>query len=235
MPIKHPEFVNGGIYHVVSRGVEKRQIFKDKSDYYRAVFSLYEFNDKNPTVIRDRRRARLYAKKMGKEDFSSTRDLLVEILAFCLMPNHLHLLLRQSKNGGISAFMRKFGAGYATYFNKKYDRVGHLFQGRFRAVSVDSIPQLKNTFVYINVNSTELVEAGWKEKGIKEPKKAIKFLENYKWSSYPDYIGNKNFPSLTNRKSILETLGGKENCKNFVEEWIKYKGEIAVLEGGVLE
>lgn len=235
MPIKHPEFVNDGIYHVVTRGVEKRQIFMNESDYYRAIFSLYEFNDKNPTVIRDRRRTRLYAKKTGKENFSSARELLVEILAFCLMPNHLHLLLRQLESGGISNFMKKFGAGYAAYFNKRHDRVGHLFQGRFRAVSVDSIRQLKNTFVYINVNPTELVEVGWKEKGIREPEKVVKFLENYKWSSYSDYVGNKNFPSLTSRNFILETLGGEENCKNFVEEWIKYKGEIAVLEDGVLE
>jgi putative transposase len=235
MPIKHPQFLNNGIYHIVTRGVEKRQIFMDDSDYYRAIFSLYEFNDENPALIRDRRRDRLRAKKNGRELFSATRELLVEILAFCLMPNHLHLLLRQLKDNGISSFMRKFGAGYPAYFNKRYDRVGHLFQGRFRAVSVDSIEQLKNTFVYINVNPTDLIEVGWKEKGIKEPEKAIKFLENYKWSSYPDYAGNKNFPSLTNREFILETLGGKENCKNFVEEWIRYKGEISALKDGVLE
>lgn len=235
MPIKRPQLLNNGIYHIITRGVEKRQIFMDDSDYYRAIFSLYEFNDENPALIRDRRRDRLRAKKNGIELFSANRELLVEILAFCLMPNHVHLLLRQLKDNGISAFMRKFGAGYAAYFNKRHDRVGHLFQGRFRAVSVDSIRQLKNTFVYINVNPTELVEVGWKEKGIKEPEKAIKFLENYKWSSYPDYTGNKNFPSLTNREFILKTLGGKENCKNFVEEWIKHKGEISALKDGVLE
>jgi len=235
MPIKHPQFLNNGIYHIVTRGVEKRQIFMDDSDYYRAIFSLYEFNDENPVLIRDRRRDRLRAKKNGIELFSAARELLVEILTFCLMPNHLHLLLRQLKNNGITAFMRKFGAGYPAYFNKRYDRVGHLFQGRFRAVSIDSTEQLKNTFVYINVNPTDLIEAGWKEKGIREPEKAIKFLENYKWSSYPDYAGNKNFPSLTNRGFILETLGGKENCKDLVEEWIRNKGEASALKEGVLE
>jgi len=234
MPIIRPQFVNGEIYHIVTRGVEKRTIFLDSNDYYRGIFSLFEFNDTKPVKIRERRRARLYHKKIGQEQFCAKRDFLVEIMAFCLMPNHIHLLLRQLKEKGISKFIGKFGAGYATYFNKKYQRVGHLFQGRFRAVRIKTDDQLKNAFVYIHTNPTELLEPGWKE-GIKNPEKVIKFLENYKWSSYQDYIGKKNFPSLTNREFLMKIMGGEEDCKNFVNHWIRYKGKIKTLGNIILE
>jgi len=226
MPIKRPQLVNGEIYHLVLRGVGDSLIFKDENDHYRAIFSLYEFNDIKPVLIRDRRRARIRAKKNGREQFSANRKLLVEIFAFYFMPNHIHLLVRQIKDDGITQFMRKFGAGYAAYFNKKYNRKGHLFQGRFRAVHIKTNEQLKNVFVYIHTNGISLIEPKWKERRIKNPEKVIKFLENYKWSSYPDYIGKKNFPSVTERDFLLKVVGGKNGCRNFVNGWVKYKKEL---------
>jgi putative transposase len=235
MPIIRPQFINGEIYHVVTRGVERRPIFTSRDDYYRGVFSLFEFNDEKPVLIKERRKDRLQAKKNGREQFSADRKLLVEILAFCLMPNHIHLLLRQIKENGISDFMRKFGAGYATYFNKKYKRTGHLFQGRFRAVYIGSEEQLKNTFVYIHANPAELIEPGWKEEGIENPEEVIEFLENYKWSSYADYIGRKNFPSLTNRDFLMKIMGGEDSCRDYVDFWIRYKADIKTLGKIALE
>jgi len=235
MPIIRPQFINGEIYHVVTRGVERRPIFTSRDDYCRGVFSLFEFNDEKPVLIKERRKDRLQAKKNGREQFSADRKLLVEILAFCLMPNHIHLLLRQIKENGISDFMRKFGAGYATYFNKKYKRTGHLFQGRFRAVYVGSEEQLKNTFVYIHANPAELIEPGWKEEGIENPEEVIEFLENYKWSSYADYIGRKNFPSLTNRDFLMKIMGGEDSCRDYVDFWIRYKADIKTLGKIALE
>ena len=227
--------VNNQIYHIVLRGVGDSKIFKNIKDYYRGVFSLYEFNDTARATIRDRRRARLYAKKNGREQFSANRNRLVDILAFCFMPNHIHLLLRQIKDNGITQFMRKIGAGYASFFNKKYNRKGHLFQGRFRAIHIKSDEQLKIVFVYIHTNGISLIEPGWKEIGIKNPKKVIKFLESYKWSSYPDYIGKKNFPSLTNREFLLKTMDGRRGCRKFMEGWIRYKNEFKNFNKVALE
>lgn len=226
MPIKRPQLVNGEIYHIVIRGVGDSLIFKNNDDYYRAIFSLFEFNDLGSVLIRERRRARIEAKKIGKEDFSANRDMLVDIFAFYFMPNHIHLLLKQVKDGGITKFMRKFGTGYATYFNKKYNRKGHLFQSRFHAVHIKTNEQLKTVFVYIHTNGISLIEPKWKELGIKDSKRVIKFLENYKWSSYPDYIGKKNFPSVTERDFILKVMGGKDCCRKFVNSWVKYKKEL---------
>lgn len=234
MPVKRPLLVNNEIYHIVIRGVGDSLIFKDKSDYYRAIFSLYEFNTTEPIEIRKQREKRKASKASG-EQFSDTREMLVEILIFCFMPNHIHLLVRQIKNNGITQFMRKVGAGYAAYFNKKYNRKGHLFQGRFRAVHIEGDEQLKTVFVYIHTNPISLVESKWKEKGIYNLEKVIKFLENYKWASYPDYIGRKNFPSVTKRDFLLEVMNKKEGCRKFVEDWVKYKKEVKDLKGLVLE
>jgi len=162
------------------------------------------------------------------------RKLLVEILAFCLMPNHFHLLIRQLKDDGISRFMRKLG-GYATYLNKKYKRSGHLYQGRFKAVHVESDDQLKNTLAYIHTNPISLLDAGWKESGICEGQKAIQFLQEYKWSSYLDYLGIKNYPSITNRDFLLAIFDGEENCQDCTNDWIFHKKDFFQFPNIILE
>lgn len=227
MVVIRPFLANNEIYHIVSRGVADYPIFKNIDDYYRGIFSLYEFNTITPVTIRERRKIRVKEKKLNRGLTSDTRELLVDILAFCFMPNHVHLLLKQIKNEGISQFMKKLGTGYAAYFNKKYDRKGHLFQGRFKAVHIKNDKQLETVFVYIHSNAISLIEPKWKEIGIKEPESVVEFLEDYKWSSYLDYIGKKNFPSVTDREFILKIMNGEPGCKEFVDAWVKYKGKIS--------
>ena len=222
MSIERPQLVNDEIYHITIRGTADMAIFKNQSDYYRMVFSIYEFNNAKPVLIRNKRKLRA---NNGRGQTSANldsieRDLLVEIMAFCFMPNHIHLLLRQIKDNGITKFMRKVGTGYAGYFNRKYKKKGHLFQGKFWATRVKTDEQLQTAFVYIHSNPISLVEPKWKEGGIKDTGKTIKFLENYKWSSYLDYIDKKNFPSVTNRDFISNVMNGKNNCQKFVKDWI---------------
>lgn len=233
MPIKRPQLVNGEIYHIVMRGVDGRVIFPQEEDYFRFIHDLFEFNDEDDVDSI----YRYYTNNLTGTvpvKLRKKRKLLVEILVFCLMPNHFHLLLRQIKDHGISKFMRKLG-GYATYINKKYERQGHLFQGRFRAVHIKDEDQLKNAFVYIHVNPIDLIEPGWKEKGIKNQKEVIKFLETYRWSSYLDYLGKKNFPSVTSREFFNKILGSEKNCRQYVTSWILYKADIKNLGPIVLE
>ena len=132
MPYRKEEFANGEIYHVVLRAIDNNLIFKDIDDYYRGIFSIYEFNNANPVDIWLRRQQRKKEKLLevleGPSFQTPERDLLVDVLAFCFMPNHIHLLLRQIRDGGITKFMSKVGTGYAVYFNKKYQRKGYVFQ-----------------------------------------------------------------------------------------------------------
>ena len=102
-----------------------------------------------------------------------------------------------------------------------------MFQERFRAIEVRSQEQLKNNFVYISTNPVEIVEPGWKNWKVKNPGRAIKFLEQgYKWSSYPDFIGRKNFSSLIKLEFFTELLGGKKGITKEVESWIRFKNEV---------
>ena len=236
MTVKRPPLINGEIYHIVMRGTEGRIIFPKEENYIRFIHDLFEFNDEEATLSTYRIHLQTNTTRSDPVILERRkRKLLVEILAFCLMPNHFHLLLRQLKNQGISHFMQKLNGGYATYINKKYERQGHLFQGKFRAVHIKNEEQFKNGFVYIHVNPVDLIEPNWKENGIKNVKKAIRFLENYRWSSYSDYLGKKNFPSVTSRDFMTKVLVGSEGCREFVESWILHKAEIKKLGSIVLE
>lgn len=231
MPYRKEQFVTGEIYHITLRALDNSLLFKDEKDYYRMIFSVYEFNNKNRVSIKDRREARVRWKNSPRgrasgEEEEDKREKMVDILAFCWMNNHIHLLLRQLEDGGIQKFMSKVGTGFARYFNDKYQRKGHLFQNRFGAVHIENDEQLKTVFVYIHTNPIALIEPGWKENGIINSKKVIEFLENYKWSSYQDYLGKKNFPSVIECDFLLEIMGGGRGCKDFVDNWVQYKGEI---------
>lgn len=226
MPRQKTQFANDEIYHISLRAVGDTQIFIDENDYFRGIFSIYEFNNSSFVTIQKRRRDRLIEKKAEKKGRCPTpiqsadkRDKMVDIFTFAFMPNHIHLLLRQLKDNGITGFMRKVGGGYANFFNKKYNRKGHLFN-QFHAVHVQDDEQLVTNFLYIHSNPASLIEPGWKENGIENPKKVLGFLENYKWSSYRDYLGFKNFPSLTSRGLFLDLMGKEESCREATKNWI---------------
>lgn len=234
MPYRKQQFANNEIYHITLRGIDDNLIFKDVDDYYRGVFSIYEFNNTKPVEIWLRRKQRKKEKALGGPS-SQSREQLVEILAFCFMPNHIHLLLRQVKHNGITKFMSKVGTGYGRYFNKKYHRKGYVFQNRFSAIHIKNEAQLKVVFTYIHTNPTSLIEPKWKELGIKNPEEVIEFLENYKWSSYLDYIDKNNFPSVTEREFILKIIGGEHGCRDFIKSWIEHKKEMAKFSNLFLE
>ncbi len=250
MSSKRPQLVNDEFYHVVLRTVGDSVVFEKEDDFYRGIFSIYEFNNVNPVNIWLRRQQRKKEKAMEdlvKSDSVNLRgmtsqyseqldrrDKMVEILCFSFMPNHLHLLLRQLKDDGITHFMQKVGTGYARYFNQKYNRKGHLFS-RFRAVHIKTDEQLKNTFTYIHTNLIALIEPGFKEKGLKNPKKVIEFLENSKRHSYLDYLNKKNFPSVTEREFLLNILGGPDGCREEVNNWVNHKKELKDFSNVFLE
>jgi putative transposase len=234
MPQRKTELVNNEIYHIIAKRFGDNLLFNDVNDYYRGIFSLYEFNNLKPVEIAARRKTRL-AKKRKTGDpvsFVDDRDKLVNILAFVLMPTHIHLLLEQLKDSGISRFMNKIGVGYPSYFKKKHNikEKGYFFQDRFLSLHIKNDEQLLAVFAYIHTNPLSLIEPGWKDGRIEDCQKAIDFLENYKWSSYLDYLGRKNFPSLTERSFFIETLGGPEEIRSLINDWIANKREIKCVD-----
>ncbi|MBU1046255.1 transposase [Patescibacteria group bacterium] len=140
-------------YHIYNRGVDKRIIFEDLFDLLRFYQSMQEFNSIEPigSIYINRNIHKKY-KSRGATPTDEEDDRLVEIIAFCLNPNHYHLILTPLVEGGISEFMRRLNSGYTSYFNQKYKRVGALFQGTFKSVYIDSDSYLKFLSVYINLN-----------------------------------------------------------------------------------
>lgn len=214
-------FTNNEIYHIYNRGVEKRKIFLDDKDYFRFVHDLFEFNDERPAE-------NIYYKVDNIESYEAkprkvrkARKLLVEILAFCLMPNHIHLILKQLKDNGISRFMHKLGTGYTMSFNQKYKRVGSLFQGPYRAVLIDKEPYFYHLPYYIHLNPLDIKFPEWRDDRLKDYKQAIEYLNKYRWSSHLDYLGIKNFPSISNRTFLTKVMGRPEEYKNNIKERLK--------------
>ena len=258
MPIRKIEFIDGAIYHVIMRGVDGRQIFMDDEDNWRGIFGLYEFNNANSVTIREQREKRKQLKESikqlsrdrdsgklprvpvsgDKENINSEidpRKRLVDILAFVFMPNHVHLLLRQTTHNGLSLFARKFGVGYAMYFNSKYERKGALFQGRFEAKIIANHEYLKTVFLYIHTNPVSIINPGWKEAGVKNIEEAIEFLEEYRWSSYPDYLNKNNFPSVSCRDFLSKIFIDKEKIRESVKAKIINTGNDKFTESRSLE
>jgi putative transposase len=211
--MRKPPFVNGDIYHIFNRGVEKRIIFTDDSDYLRFVHSLYEFNDEgavsNFSYYFNPKTMEVQARNPRFPTLRVKRKPLVELLVFTLMPNHYHLMLRQITDDGIVKFMQKIGTGYTNYFNNKYERVGPLFQGRFRAAPVKKESHFIHLPHYIHTNPLKLADS---------ESNPLQFLISYRWSSFPDYIGHKNFPSVTKREFLLEVFGGENAYKQYTIE-----------------
>lgn len=213
-------------YHVLNRGVDKRKVFLDDRDHVRFLHDLYAFNDVEPSHAMNGYHFRKNL-HVGHANFEKgPRELLVNIHCFALMPNHYHLLLSPLVENGIALFMKKLNAGYTKYFNNRYKRSGALWQGGYKSVSIVEDSHFLFIPYYIHFNPLDLSVPEWREGKIKDPTKALAYLEKYRWSSHLDYLGKTNFPSITQRNFLLEIFGGtrgyakaiaremKQNCEN---------------------
>lgn len=213
------------LYHALNRGVDGRDILMDTQDYARFVHDLYEFNDNTPAGNSYRtfpsNAVQMMDLRSPSFEGKKGRKQLVDIHGWVLMRNHYHLLLSERIEGGLSLFLRKLNVGYANYFNGKYERKGTLFQGRTKKILIERDAHFLYILHYLHLNPLDYFEEneGWRlrEKGgVRNTQKALEYLRDYRWSSYLDYIGVDNFPSL-----IITSLF--KNKDVFVE----YEKEIA--------
>ena len=206
------------LYHALNRGVEKRNLFVDSSDYVRFVHNIYEFNDASPAVQSDRRNPNVGFRK------PNIRRKIVDIHGWCLMKNHYHLLLSERVENGMSLFLRKLNVGYANYFNERYERSGTLFQGRTKKILIENDAQFNYILHYIHLNPLDYLRGGegWrvrdKGKNIRSVREALDHLKEYRWSSYLDYIGEQNFPSVVTTSLFGEASG---EYKKTIEKYLR--------------
>ena len=184
-------FDNDECYHVYNRGVDKRNIVMSGYDLDRFLKSMEFFNDIDPIVS-------LYSLSFEEQSTRKKRKPLVDILVYCINPNHYHMILRQIVNGGISEFMKRLNGGYTRYFNHRYKRSGALLQGRFKSKYIGSEEYLLRVSAYVNLNdrvhqlsgsTTKLVRSSWQEyadqvSGLCDTSFILKQFQN---SSYKDY------------------------------------------------
>jgi REP-associated tyrosine transposase len=210
MPSKNSikTYVEDGYYHVYNRGINKNKIFKDDQDY--KVFLVNLKNYLTPLPPKDSLTKTFTFKKesfKGIPRQPKNYHQLISLVAFCLMPNHFHLLVKQKDSHDLSHFMRSIGTKYSMYFNKKYQRTGPLFQGRYKAVLIDKDEYLLHLSRYIHQN----------------PKEITKDLSIW-YSSYSTYLGKFKL-DWVNTKPILEFFNTNpfpnqtfNSYQNFVED-----------------
>ena len=209
------------LYHVLNRGVDKRDIFLDDQDRFRFIHDLFEFNDKMNAFNMGRTFNEVMIDVRRQSSQSTTRDPLVDIHAFSMMPNHYHLLLSSRVENGISLFMKKLNGGFAKYFNEKYDRNGALFQGRYKKIEVNSEAHFLYLPYYIHLNPLDMVAPEWRDGKLHDHAKAVTFLESYRWSSHLDYLSKHNFPSITNREFLTDVFGESKGYKNGIRDFLR--------------
>jgi len=176
MPAKNTikVYADNSFYHIYNRGVNKQEIFVDSYDYYYFLHLLKRYLD--PTF-----KKRYIDPVTGEDRFVEGASFMgdVKLVAFALMPNHYHILLHNISKYGMEKLLRRVGTSYSLYFNNKYDRVGGLFQGVYKAVMITNQEHLLHLSCYIHLNPTELSE------------RYAKNLMDYDYSSYKYFIGER--------------------------------------------
>jgi len=205
-------------YHLYNRGVEKRTIFLDIDDYQRFLELLFVVNTTKPIDIR-------LIHKYEDSIFDFDRgNQLVAIGAYCLMPNHFHILLTPLVDDGVSKFMGKLCTSYSMYFNKKYKRTGALFQGMFKAQWANNDEYLKYLYSYIHLNPVKLIDPIWKEKGIKNSEVAFTYASSYQYSSLSDYLGAiRQISGILTPTLFPDYFSTHLNIRKELLEWINFQ------------
>ena len=222
-------------FHCYTRGVDKRIIFMDERDAQRFQMLLHAANGTKRVHL-----SNFPSKNNQGNQGPALMDVLdsprgtplVDIAAYCLMPNHVHLLLRELDYGGVSTFMQKLGTGYTMYFNKKYERTGALFSGRFKAAHVYADSHSRRIINYIHANPAELYESCWKKGIVRDEEKLKKSLLAYQFSSLPDYSGIRRPENiLINRTAAAELMDATPSFKTLLNDArVFYRREKEILD-----
>lgn len=216
MSTRKVSFAPGEYYHIYNRGNSKQKIFLDRKDYDRFLKLVFLCNSQEDINFRD-------LLKSNDDVFSFDRgDALVDVGAFCLMPNHFHLLIKEKSDGNISLFMQKLATAYVMYFNKKYNRTGSLFEGKFKSEHIDSDQYLKYIFSYIYLNPVKIIDSKWKTMGISDKTSALNFCKQYKYSSFHEPGKNKVVEHIVNSNAFPKYFNSYQEQELEIFEWLDF-------------
>lgn len=215
VPVKNSikTYLENSYYHIYNRGVDKRNIFHDEKDYKVFLHFLKRYLTPLPETLSE-------VRPRWRSDLFNN----IELVSYCLMPNHFHLMIKQQTKEGIANFMQSLMNSYVYYFNKKLQRKGPLFEGRYKAALVDNEIQLLHLTRYIHLNPTDLVD---------KKSNPLSFVQDYPFSSYKDFLGERKaewvhpekilqFFKTMRRTSLKDIL----SYQSFVEDYIADPKEV---------
>ena len=223
MPGRLTPLVNDQIYHVFNRGIDHRPTFTDRSELTRGIIVIDFYRFVKPPI-----RLSKFLKLSNEErervikEIKSRDDKLIDILAFCLMPNHFHFVVRQLHTNGISKFLANFQNSYTRYFNVKARRNGPLFLDQFKAVRIETDEHLLRVSRYVHLNPLTSYVV-----------KQFEDLIKYPWSSFSEYINGK--ASICEINTILSFFKNPKDYKDFVKDNVNYQRELDKIKHLMLE
>lgn len=211
MPARLIPLINGQFYHVYNRGVEKRRIFENRRTYTRffQAIKYYQLDGPKPK----------FSNFTQYKTFEPNKDKkIIDIICYCLMPNHFHFLIKQLKEGGISEFISKLTNSYTKFYNVKFNRVGPLFQGQFKAVLVETEEELVHVSRYIHLNPVSSF--------------LVKKPQDYEWSSYNEHL---NGEGICKKEEILNFFKSVAEYKKFVDNQISYAQNLELIKHQLID
>jgi len=224
MPGRKIPLVTDQVYHILNRGIASQPVFLTKKNYQRMLEIILYYQNQNPSLsyshflrLPVNQRIEFLERLRNKEKF------LVEIITLCLMPSHFHLLLKQSQENGISIFMSNLANSYTRYFNTQNKRIGHLFQGKFKSVMIETDEQLLHVSRYIHLNpyTSSII-------------KTLQELEGYSYSSLPEYLGQSK-TNFFQKEIILDQFKDIDSYKNFILNQAEYQKRLEQIKHLIME
>lgn len=202
------------MYHIYTRGVEKRIVFKSSKDYNRFLASMFFCNSEEPLHFSNLANQGDPLMLVEIKD----RKSIVDVLSYSLMPNHVHLILKEIVDGGISRYMLKLLTAHSMFFNIKYERSGPLFIRPFRSQHIDSEEYFRWVFSYVLLNPLELFQRDWKAKGIQNLKRAKQFMQSYALSAFIDYfVADRPESKILNKDSLPFSIEQLKDIDDLLE------------------
>lgn len=224
MPRRKIPLVTNEIYHVVNRSIGSIPIFQNQYGYRRFLNTMFYYQNTNASIkFSDLINLSNAQKHKTIEQLKAKKDFWVEIISYCLMPNHYHFLLKQLRENGIYNFIRLLSNSYSHFFNIKYNRKGSLFEGRFKAIRIETNEQLLHVSRYIHLNPYSSFVV-----------KDFKSLLIYTLSSLPEYL-NKTKANICNKEIILNHFSEIEDYKKFILNQADYQRSLEQIKHQLLE
>lgn len=220
---RRDSFILGEWYHCYNRGIENRTVFEDSNEYRRFLELLYLANDEFPLRRND----------LGTRKFEEVLSIprgkrLVTVGAFCLMPDHFDLVLKEVSEGGITAFMRKMGTAYTLYFNARHKRVGNLFLKPFQSLQVSADHSLQYLTSYVHCNPAILSEPQWKDNHVVDPQFLEGQLMAYPYSSLSAHMGVQTPTRAIVDAQVLSSVR-KISLQKMLQEARRYRADSHIL------